>query len=106
MTRFYPKFVSRKTGAGSSAIDADVIKTYVELDLGVGIIASMAYDPEKDRGLTLIPVPRLFPASTTRLAVRRGTFLRSYAYAFIEKVCPDLGEDFLRSAIQKSTSQE
>jgi LysR family cys regulon transcriptional activator len=72
-----------------SAIDADVIKTYVELDLGVGIVASMAYDGFKDRNLALIPVPHLFPESTTRLAVRRGTYLRSYALAFIEKVCPE-----------------
>lgn len=84
-----------------SAIDADVIKTYVELDLGVGIVASMAFDPAKDRSLTLIPVPHLFPESTTRLAVRRGTYLRSYAHAFIEKVCPDLGEDNLKAALQK-----
>jgi LysR family cys regulon transcriptional activator len=89
-----------------SAIDADVIKTYVDLDLGVGIIASMAYDPDKDRGLSLIPVPHLFPESTTRLAVRRGTYLRSYACAFIEKVCPDVGEEFLRATIQKGNGGE
>jgi len=89
-----------------SAIDADVIKTYVELDLGVGIIASMAYDPDKDRGLSLIPVPHLFPESTTLLAVRRGTYLRSYACAFIEKVCPDVGEEFLRATIQKGNGGE
>jgi LysR family cys regulon transcriptional activator len=89
-----------------SAIDADVIKTYVELDLGVGIVASMAYDPEKDRDLALIPVPHLFPANTTRLAVRRGTYLRSYAYAFIEKVCPDIGEEAVRAALQKQNGGE
>lgn len=84
-----------------SAIDADVIKTYVDLDLGVGIIASMAYDADKDRNLSLIPVPELFPSNTTRLAVRRGTYLRSYAYAFIEKVCPDIGEEAVRAALSK-----
>lgn len=89
-----------------SAIDADVIKTYVELDLGVGIVASMAYDPEKDRDLALIPVPSLFPSNTTRLAVRRGTYLRSYVYAFIEKVCPDVGEDAVRTALQKQNGGE
>lgn len=89
-----------------SAIDADVIKTYVELDLGVGIVASMAYDAEKDRGLELIPVPNLFPTSTTVLAVRRGTYLRSYAHAFIEKVCPDVGEEAIRTAIQKQGNGE
>ncbi len=76
-----------------SAIDADVIKTYVALGLGVGIVASVAYDEEQDRNLALISVPDLFPANTTRIAVRRGTYLRSYVHAFIEKVCPDLGEE-------------
>ncbi|MER2544179.1 MAG: LysR substrate-binding domain-containing protein, partial [Candidatus Accumulibacter phosphatis] len=89
-----------------SAIDADVIKTYVELDLGVGIVASMAYDGFKDRNLALIPVPHLFPESTTRLAVRRGTYLRSYALAFIEKVCPEIGEENLKAAIQKQNGSE
>ncbi|MCM8595253.1 CysB family HTH-type transcriptional regulator [Accumulibacter sp.] len=87
-----------------SAIDADVIKTYVELGLGVGIVASMAYDANKDRGLTLIPAPRLFPESTTRLAVRRGKYLRSYVRAFIEKVCPEVGEDALAAAMQRPSS--
>jgi LysR family cys regulon transcriptional activator len=89
-----------------SAIDADVIKTYVGLDLGVGIVASMAYDPEKDRDLALIPVPELFPANTTKLAVRRGTYLRSYAHAFIEKVCPDVSEEAIRAALQKQNGNE
>lgn len=66
-----------------SAIDADVIKTYVSLGLGVGIVASVAYDQEQDRNLALIPVPELFPSNTTRIAVRRGTYLRSYAHAFM-----------------------
>jgi LysR family cys regulon transcriptional activator len=85
-----------------SAIDADVIKTYVELGLGVGIVAAMAYDPLKDRDLALIPVPTLFPPNTTRLAVHRGAYLRSYVFAFIEKVCPDIGEDAVRAALQKA----
>ena len=83
-----------------SAIDADVIKTYVGLGLGVGIVASVAYDAEQDRNLALIPVPDLFPANTTRLAVRRGIYLRSYAHAFIEKVCPDLGEESIKAALR------
>jgi len=83
-----------------------VIKTYVELDLGVGIVASMAYDPVKDCNLALIPAPHLFPESTTRLAVRRGIYLRSYALAFIEKVCPDLGEANLKALIQNKNGGE
>ena len=83
-----------------SAIDADVIKTYVSLGLGVGVVASVAYDPEQDRNLQLIPVPELFPANTTRIAVRRGTYLRSYAHAFIEKVCPDIDGDFITESVK------
>jgi LysR family cys regulon transcriptional activator len=89
-----------------SAIDADVIKTYVGLGLGVGIVASVAYDAEQDRNLELIHVPDLFPANTTRIAVRKGTYLRSYAYAFIEKVCPDLGEDVVKAALRPSNAAE
>ena len=89
-----------------SAIDADVIKTYVGLGLGVGVVASVAYDAEQDRSLTLIPVPSLFPANTTRLAVRRGTYLRSYAHAFIEKVCPDVGEEAIKAAIKQQNGND
>jgi LysR family cys regulon transcriptional activator len=89
-----------------SALDADVIKTYVELALGVGIVASVAYDAFKDRNLALIAAPQLFPRSTTRLAVRRGIYLRSYALAFIEKVCPDIGEERLKAAIQKQNGTD
>ena len=66
----------------------------------------MAYDAGKDRNLALIPAPHLFPESTTRLAVRRGIYLRSYALAFIEKVCPDLGEEKLKTAIQKQNGSD
>jgi LysR family transcriptional regulator, cys regulon transcriptional activator len=88
-----------------SAIDADVIKTYVALDLGVGIVASVAYDAEQDRNLVMIPVPDLFPANITRLAVRKGAYLRSYAHAFIEKICPDLGEEAIKAAIKGNPAE-
>lgn len=71
-----------------SAIDADVIKTYVELGLGIGIVAPMAYDPVKDAGLALIACPHLFPANTTHVAVRRGIYLRDYARRFVAMVAP------------------
>ena len=73
-----------------AAIDSDVIKTYVELGLGVGIIAAMAFDPERDRGLRAIDAGHLFRTNTTRLAVRRGGYLRGYAYEFIERFAPQL----------------
>ncbi|MGH9697692.1 MAG: HTH-type transcriptional regulator CysB [Bryobacteraceae bacterium] len=71
-----------------TALDADVIKTYVELGMGVGIIARMAFDPAKDDGFECLDASHLFAASTTRLALRRGVFLRGYAYAFIVLFAP------------------
>jgi DNA-binding transcriptional LysR family regulator len=73
-----------------TAIDSDVIKTYVELGLGVGIIAAMAFDPERDRNLRVLDAVHLFPPNTTRVAVRRGVLLRGYAYDFIERFAPRL----------------
>jgi LysR family cys regulon transcriptional activator len=81
-----------------SAIDADIIKTYVEQELGVGIVASMAFDPEQDRGLALLNTEELFPLNTSRLAIRRGAWLRSYVYAFIEKLLPDLPENTVKES--------
>lgn len=72
------------------ALDADVIKTYVELGLGVGIMAEMAYDPERDRNLRSISAAHLFESSTTRLGIKRGAYLRRYAYDFIELFAPQL----------------
>ena len=66
-----------------SALDSDVIKTYVELGMGVGIVAQMAYDPAKDVGFEMLDASHLFAASTTRLALRRGVFLRGFVYEFI-----------------------
>lgn len=71
-----------------SAIDADVIKTYVGLGLGVGLIANMAYDEERDKDLIRIDCSHLFPASTTYLGVRKDAFLRGYLYGFIELLAP------------------
>lgn len=75
-----------------SALDADVIKTYVELGLGVGIVAAMAYHPRKDAGLVLLDPPGLFPPNVTRIAVRRGHYLRGFAYRFIELCSKDADE--------------
>jgi LysR family transcriptional regulator, cys regulon transcriptional activator len=79
-----------------SALDADVIKTYVELGMGVGIIASMAFVPERDKGLRLIDCSGLFDEQTSRIALRRGRYLRGYAYRFIELCAPGLTEKVLR----------
>lgn len=73
-----------------SAMDADVIKTYVELGMGVGIIASMAFDETRDAALRAIDARHLFASNMTRVAVRRGAFLRGYAYEFIRCFAPPL----------------
>ena len=82
-----------------SALDADVIKTYVELGLGVGIVASMAWHPKKDEGLALLEGEDVFPANVTRIGVRRGHYLRGYAYRFIELCAPALTESAVRAAL-------
>ena len=84
-----------------TALDADVIKTYVSLGLGLGIISALAFDAQRDAGLVAVDASHLFESNTTRLALRRGTYLRSYAYAFIEMVCPDIGEEAVRAALSK-----
>lgn len=72
-----------------TAMDSDVIQQYVALGLGVGIVASMAVEDIRP-GLTALPAAHLFAPNVTRLAVRRGAYLRSYTYAFIERFAPDL----------------
>lgn len=84
-----------------SAIDADVIKTYVEVGLGVGIIASMAYHPLRDQNLELLDASHLFEPNTTRLGIRRGHYLKGYAYRFIEKLAPRLKEPLVRAALSR-----
>ncbi len=82
-----------------SALDADVIKTYVELDLGIGIIASGAFNAAKDQGLKLLNADHLFPANVTRIAVRRGHYLRDFAYRFIELCAPALTRSVVQSGV-------
>jgi len=82
-----------------TATDADVIKTYVELELGIGIIASMAFDSAKDSPLKAIDVSHLFKPSTTHMGIRRGHFLRAYSYSFIEHLAPHLTREVVEKAI-------
>jgi LysR family cys regulon transcriptional activator len=84
-----------------SAIDADVIKTYVDVGLGIGIVASMAYHRERDSNLVRLDVPDLFVPNTTRLALRRGVYLRSYAYALIRTLVPGLTEERISEILRK-----
>ena len=82
-----------------TAMDADVVKTYVELGLGVGIVASMAFDDDRDRGLAAIDAGHLFAVNLTQLAVRRGSFLRSYVYDFIETFASPLNRATVERAL-------
>jgi len=82
-----------------TALDSDVIKTYVELGLGVGITASQAFNPARDIGLRALDSRHLFEASTTRLAVRTGQYLRDFAYRFIELCSPELSESRVRQSM-------
>ncbi len=77
-----------------TALDSDVIKSYVALGLGVGIISAKAYRKGRDEGLRALDCDHLFPAQTTRLAFRRGGYLRSYTVEFIRLFAPHVrGED-------------
>ena len=73
-----------------TAVDADVIKTYVRLGLGVGIVASMAYDARTDQDLVCLPADHLFEDSITHIGFRRGLFLRGYMYEFLQLFAPHL----------------
>jgi LysR family cys regulon transcriptional activator len=82
-----------------TAMDADVIKTYVELGMGVGIVASIAFDAERDRNLRALDARHLFEVNLTRLAIRRGAWLRGYAYVFIEAFAPTLTRSVVEQAL-------
>ena len=85
-----------------TAVDADVIKTYVRLGLGVGIVARMAYDPETDHDLIALDASHLFHDSTTRIGFRRDLFLRGYMYDFIHLFAPHLSRDRVAEVMQQS----
>jgi len=73
-----------------TATDADVIKTYVRLGLGLGIVAHMAYEPEQDGDLVALDASHLFDASITHIGFRKGTFMRRFMFDFIELFAPHL----------------
>ncbi|EAS62794.1 HTH-type transcriptional regulator CysB [Photobacterium angustum] len=89
-----------------TATDADVIKTYVRLGIGVGVIASMAMDPETDKDLVAIDASHIFEASTTKIGFKKGTFLRTYMYDFMERFAPHLTRNVVDQAIALKTNGE
>ena len=82
-----------------TAIDADVIKTYVELGLGIGILAKMSFIPERDKHLRMMDAGHLFKPSTTRVALRKNEYLRGYTYDFIELFAPHLTREVVAKAM-------
>jgi LysR family cys regulon transcriptional activator len=82
-----------------TAMDSDVIQQYVSLGLGVGIVASMAIESQRSNGLQAIEVPQLFSPNVTRLAVRRGAYLRSYTIDFILQFAPGLKRSDIQNAL-------
>ncbi|MBK9444363.1 MAG: CysB family HTH-type transcriptional regulator [Comamonadaceae bacterium] len=82
-----------------TAMDADVIKTYVELEMGVGIVASIAVDPDRDRQLRILDAGHLFQINVTRLGLRKGQWLPKYAFAFIEMFVPTLNQVVVTQAL-------
>ncbi|HGZ2065510.1 TPA: LysR substrate-binding domain-containing protein, partial [Escherichia coli] len=89
-----------------TATDADVIKTYVRLGLGVGVIASMAVDPVADPDLVRVDAHDIFSHSTTKIGFRRSTFLRSYMYDFIQRFAPHLTRDVVDAAVALRSNEE
>lgn len=89
-----------------TALDADVIKTYVSLGLGLGIIADMAFDPLRDTGLVAVPAGHLFERNTTRLALRKGAYLRQCDYDFITLFAPHLSKQAIVMAQESSTGTD
>ena len=91
-----------KTDIVLTAMDSDVIKQYVSLGMGVGIVASMAFDHGRDKGLRAVEASHLFAPNVTRLAVRRGAYLREYAYRFIAQFAPEV----TRAEVEKALNTE
>ena len=82
-----------------TAVDADVIKTYVRLGLGVGVVANMAYDPDSDQDLVRLDASHLFAASTTHIGFRHNLFLRGYMRHFIQTFAPHLTSERIDEAV-------
>jgi len=89
-----------------TATDSEVIKTYVGLGLGIGIIASMAFDPERDTELTALNADHLFDPSVTNIGFRRGTYLRGYMREFIKLFAPHVTDEIIERAVEARSKEE
>lgn len=89
-----------------TAADSDVIKTYVRLGLGIGIVAHMAVDPVADSDLIAVDASHLFESSTTKIGIRRGTFMRTYMYDFVKRMAPHLDRETVEAALAAGPRHE
>ena len=106
-TKFYRAFTERgvEPNVVLTAIDSDVIKTYVELGMGVGIVAKVAYDRKRDTGLRSLDASKLFEPSTTYIGIRTNNYLRGYTYDFIEMFAPHLSRSAVDDAMRTNGSR-
>lgn len=89
-----------------TAVDADVIKTYVRLGLGIGIVAHMAYDPAADADLKALEASHLFAPSTTKIVLRKDFYLRTFLYDFINMFAPHLTRPRIEQAMRLPDGKE
>lgn len=89
-----------------TAIDSDVIKTYVELGLGIGILANMAFDAKRDKNLRSIDASHLFEPSTTRIGISRNSYIRNYIFDFIEMFAPHLDHASIQAKLESGKSED
>ncbi len=85
-----------------AAVDADVIKTYVRLGLGIGIIADMAFNSELDSDLSVLSVKHLFGMSTSQIAIKKGRYIKPWIYPFIELFAPHLTQKLIKKAVKET----
>jgi LysR family cys regulon transcriptional activator len=89
-----------------TARDSDVIKTYVRVGLGVGIVAKLAVDPVADSDLTVLDAAHLFEGHTSWIGFRRGALLSGYMYEFIERLAPQIPRKLIRAAELAQNQEE
>jgi LysR family transcriptional regulator, cys regulon transcriptional activator len=88
-----------------TARDSDVIKTYVRLGMGVGIVASVAFEPDVDSDLVMVDASHLFPIHTTWIGFRRGTLLRNFAYDFMQLFGSHLNRRLIDRAVESRDAE-
>ena len=89
-----------------ASADTDIIKTYVRLGLGIGLMASMAYDAQADEGLRLISAEHLFEPSFSHIVLRQDAYLRGYAYAFLQLFSERLTREYIEAALYAPLAED